>query len=351
MKTLAILPLILALLISLPCAAGEQDKNLDLMLQKMLFIEDTGVNKLAAKISFNEKLGSKNTIELFAHNLSEGFKGSSDMDLLAWYSKAIGASEDPRFKSLLTHIINNTNESKLRKHANKASKKLGKKIVDEQFDAQKFDYESLKSRLETSYEAGIKNVEKIENVSEGNEIRLVLSTLGLPNNIEQEFVTIRRPYVGAIVTQRLILKYDDVGNVRLGYTKGRLLVERVHAAIDMPKISANSKNAQIIEPILSGTPQQYRQAAQTIYKDGNFEDEILDAAAMRVWQDKDSSDPFAIDGVAWLLKCLGASANPRYKTFISRIIKESSVKKIRKYAKRASESLLEGDVEQFSIQL
>lgn len=349
MKLLSKLVFTVIFALGLPCVAIGQDGDIDLMVQKMLLVDEPGVNKLAAKIAFNEKLKGDKTIELFSYRLTESLKKNSDIDLLSWYTKAIGASRDPRFKSQLNNIFDNTANNKLKKYAKKASKKLGKELVEGQFSVQNFDFERTKSQLKESYEKGLKKVDRIEGVTNGRDIKYVLSTLGLPNNIEQEFVTIRRPYVGAIVTQRLILKYDDAGNVRMGYAGGQLIVERVNAAIEMPKIATDSENAHLIEPILSGTPMQYRQTAQTIYRDGNFEDEILDAAAMRIWQDKDNSDSFAIDGVAWLLKCLGASGNPRYKTFINRVIAESSVRKIQKYAKRASTSLLEGDAEQFSI--
>ena len=46
-----------------------------------------------------------------------------------------------------------------------------------------------------------------------------------------------------------------------------------------------------------------------------------------------------IDAVAWLLKVIGGTANPEYRTVVENVIANNKNAKIRKYAKKALKSL------------
>lgn len=82
-----------------------------------------------------------------------------------------------------------------------------------------------------------------------------------------------------------------------------------------------------------------REVARKLYNDADFSESLLDAAAQKIWSEKNTKDKLMTDALAWLCKYIGASKNPRYRSFFESL--EASLKrgKLKKYAKSALKNL------------
>ncbi|WP_444997732.1 hypothetical protein [Aliikangiella sp. IMCC44359] len=59
------------------------------------------------------------------------------------------------------------------------------------------------------------------------------------------------------------------------------------------------------------------------------------------------NDNYTVDALAWLCKVIIKHKNPRYKDLLKKVADEARSRKLRRYAKRALESLPSHEVEQF----
>lgn len=327
----------------LPTSYAETDR-LNLLVQSMALSDEASINKLAAKIAYSEKMESVAVLDLLAYLLATEHR---NIDLLSWYAKAIGESKNGRYFSFLENIEKTSKDEKVKNYAKKALNKLRDKSSSDIFKLEDVDIDSIRTSLNSEYAKNIEGERSFDGIDASKNIHYVLEKIGLPDRVEQELVTFRRPIVGSIVTQRMILKYDGLGSVRIGSGDGQMLVERVHKAIEISPSVENSPHAALIKGILTDTPLRYREKAKVAYQANITSIELLDAAAQRVWTDKESKDKFAIDGMAWLLKCIMQSKNTRYKNFLTSLDAKGVHSKIRKYAKMANKSLLDAEVEQF----
>ena len=90
---------------------------------KMLNVDDPVVQRIAAKAIYNTQLMDEDLLKLVADKLiavywKEGLS-KTEQDVAAWFCKAIGQSEKPEFRTLLTTVTENTPYKKIRKYAKK----------------------------------------------------------------------------------------------------------------------------------------------------------------------------------------------------------------------------------------
>ncbi len=323
---------------------------LQAMIKHMLINESPDVKKSALKIVFNEKLTSQGLLDFIATQLKQSYKESANIDLMSWYVKALSLSTTDRYSTLISSIYDESSSVKLKKHAEKALKKLNKvkngvPFSDADISAQVVMIENEKHiKLKEVYEPNFKGF------SRSNTIYDVIELLGVPHSVDLVTDVVKISFVGNTIAQKLTLKYKDFANIQLGYNKGCLCVERFYKRLEVSGELKGSKHAHIIDKILNGTPVEYRAAAQKIHREKLFSEEILDSAAKRIWQDKHYKESFSVDGIAWLIKCIQASANPRYRLLLKMTKKKSKSIKVKHYAANALSSLLVDDsVKQFAF--
>jgi hypothetical protein len=337
----------IALCVFLSSDLKAETSRLEILVQSMTLSDDPAVQKIAAKIVFNHKIRTTEIVDVLAYRLGTEVGKNYDNDLISWYAKAIGETGYKRYYSLLQHIEKISKDQKIKNYTKKAMLNLTDTSTQGDFSLETFDINKIREASKIQYDRNLISERSFETIDNSKDVNYVLEKLGMPNSINQELVPIQRPYVGSIITQRLVLKYDGLGSVRFGHDEGKLIVEQVHRSIEFSPEMAASANGDLITLILSGTPMEYRETAKTIYTEKRFSNDVLDAAAKRIWADKASGDKFSIDGVAWLLKCIGASGNSRYKTLLTNLDNENTHSKIRRHALSAKKALLDMEAEQF----
>lgn len=111
---------LLALMLSFNAIAElsqSQQKLADMMLSG-----DIRQLKVAAQRIYEEEISDPAVIDIAAEILLTKYPHaySSEIDTLAWLARAIGASENDRYYGVLTEVMNNTDNSKLERHADSA---------------------------------------------------------------------------------------------------------------------------------------------------------------------------------------------------------------------------------------
>ncbi len=334
------------------CSAFANASNLDILVEKMLFEDNVNVKKMAAKAIYESPDRTPEVGDALAYLLMDGVNGNQSYDLTAWAAKGLGATNNPRYLQVLESALATTKNSKIKKYVKGALSQIKKPSYEGlvSFDANQYDREVALKRLAERYNVKENVGDSWGEISVGNTIEETLAAFGMPYKIDEEINDTRHPYVGRIRTQRLALKYENIGYVTFGSKGGRLTVETISASYEgLPDVSG-SKDARLINDILMGTWAQYKSAARSVCQHSKFSQEVLDASAYRAWSEKNVRGE-ASDGVAWLLKCIGASGNPRYRSILTDIKKVSEMRKVRKYANSALKSLEKRDVEQFVIEV
>ncbi len=98
--------------------------------------------------------------------------------------------------------------------------------------------------------------------------------------------------------------------------------------------------AQVMRKLNSKSILDKRWAAKKIIRSGLFKPAILDAVErelLKGYRDKPRNRNH-VDAMAWLVKALGASANPKYKETLKKVARKAGNRKLRGYAKKALQS-------------
>ncbi len=337
----------------LMCSLFSNASDVDILVEKMIFDDNAGVQKIAAKMIYAQPKRTEAVGDALAYLLMDGAKRNNDASLTSWVAKAFGALDNPRYQQVLESALLTTTSSKIKKQIRNSLAKITKTFNEDlvTFDINQYDRAAALKRLTNRYIIKDSIEDLWGEISVGNSIDKTLEVFGMPYIIDDKINygrPILSPPVVVLRTQSLVLKYENMGYVALGSHGGKLSVEAMSATYQVFPGFSDENNAEFINELLMGTAVQYRIAAKSICENRRFAEEILDAGAQRAWQERSTSGR-GIDGVAWLVKCIGASGNPRYKSILTDIQDESKVRKIRKYAKKAIIALRNSDVDQYII--
>jgi hypothetical protein len=271
-----------------------------------------------------------------------------NVDTVSWLAQALGASGDGKYRPLLEQALQKTQDSKNKKYINKALTTLG--------DAANSGYapactglDTLRSKVLQGRIAAKLSRDQLSAVKEHTPLDAIYQALGIPSAAAQYSYESFRPFIGRITLDNLELFYGGSGSLRFDYSTDHWEVYKVLASVSVEGVDANSSNLDLIERVLSGDPEVYRQTADDMIDQKRFPADVLDTAARRVWLERGSTDDDAVDALSWLCKLLGASGNVRYRTVLSALADQASGKELRKYAKKSLDMLPPGDADQLPL--
>ena len=133
--------------------------------------EDPAQIRAASKKIINTHEMDVETLDTLAEVLLQNAdKGKSYVDGLAWATKALAASENPRYSTVLSDVAANDKvHKKLRKYAKKAAKQVGKPKDVEQYKAGSVDLASVTAAVQKADAARRKELVKNMKVPDGLE--------------------------------------------------------------------------------------------------------------------------------------------------------------------------------------
>lgn len=303
---------------------------------------------------------NQETHDLAAKILWLGIHGEIgfDSDTLSWLAKAVGASNSQRYSSLMGLVLEKTTDEKVKAYITKSKGKL-KKPSESEFDPNQVDLDQIREKLQTAIETSRKNKQpnqsKFATINNSTHIEDIYDVLGLPDSVNNAYVPVRRPYVGTIFEERLMISYNKMGDFRFTRRGGDWLVDQIRADITltidgMPvDVEDISENSRFIEYLTSNNPQTFRSFAKRLYNKDRLSEKALDVIAQRVWLGRNDRDKTSADGLAWLCKTIIKLGNSRYHQAFKTIYNEASSKKVKKHAKKVFKALPLTDIEQFEI--
>jgi hypothetical protein len=123
--------ILLTLLISFNTSATVS--SVDKKLVDMLLSGKLRQLKIAAQEIDDKEISDPSLLDIAAEILLKKYPDaySSEIDTLAWIARAIGSSENGRYHSVLSEVMNNSNDKKLAKYARKARRKLDNVEVEQ----------------------------------------------------------------------------------------------------------------------------------------------------------------------------------------------------------------------------
>lgn len=319
-------------------------QQVDILVKNLLLDDNPLVRKLGAKLAHSENIEDQQIYDILAYYLYDGVGKSRDTDLLSWYAKALKNSQNSRYLSVLTSSKKPQNAGKLNHNIDNAIKGLKKSTPgDSVFEIDSFELPEKQQAINEAQTTSLPS-----NIKIGTSLDAILDTLGQPSSAGYDIVTIKRPFVGRINTQRLTLKYDGLVNLRLHSDKGKQIIERLWPTLKWNgKLPEDSHHAKLAEALINGSPIEYRAAAQTISGQKIKNETLLDIAVSRVWNDKMLEDDYAVDAMAWAIKAIMTSKNKRYADVIGKIETQAVSGKVKKYARKAKPLLTDGTSESF----
>lgn len=116
--------------------------------------------------------------------------------------------------------------------------------------------------------------------------------------------------------------------------KGVILLTLLAALTTFTHANSNV-NQQYIESMTQGGNHGLKRTAQTMFKTGETNTEVLDVAAEILLQRYPSAANQDIDTLAWVAKALGSSRNPRYYSTLKEVADSNAHGKLRKHAAKA----------------
>ena len=196
----------------------------------------------------------------------------------------------------------------------------------------KLDFQALSKRVNRSKQAGTKDINEINLTGlRAKNIDQITAQAGLPDSFSVYF----RSGV------QLQLNYGKAGIVQL-IRKRKARKWRVYRITSLPPEGFRIG-------LLTNDPASLRQYAQTIINKKITDTDILDIAAKRIWDSKNTEDQLLGDAMAWLCKSIGESQNSRYRIIMEDISVKAKNEKITRYCKDQLVQLTVGDSEQYVL--
>jgi hypothetical protein len=270
-----------------------------------------------------------------------------NVDTVSWIAKALAGSGDAKYRPLLEQALQKTHASENKKYFGKAIAAL--KGQPAPYTPACGSLEDLRAKATAGRTPANVTRDQLAAIKEDTGIDQVYQVLGVPVTAKQYTYETLRPFIGRINVDNLELFYGDVGSIRFAYDDDHWKVWKVLVSASVAGVATGGPNQELMTRMLSADPEIFSQAAQDMVDDKQFPVDVLDAAGLRVWQQRDSTDDDAVDGFSYMCELLGESHNVRYRSILTAISEKAADKKLRKYAKESLEMLPPGEAEQLAV--
>lgn len=333
--------------LSLVLFAGQKVNAMDREEQlyaELLMRDNTLHVKVAAQSIYNKKIENIELVDIAAEVLGQSvMQGNSlNTDTQAWLAKAIGASGNQRYTNFLNKILDLDVTSKLKKYVKKSLKHLVNKS-DTEFILGKINLAAASSVIDKNQLVSkpVATQDSFNSVHTGDTINQVFGKLGNPDNIEVVFGTKRQHWVGDVSYSMLKLVYKELGKLNLYFS-----LKSQNDWVVRQVLSDKPFDGQLSQhPMMDESPLMVRSYIKGLIQQTSATELDRDLIAERLYRDLNNED-FA-DALSWGCKLLGLSGNGRYRSVLESTIENSTLRKLRKYAKKSLKKIPQGDVKQY----
>ena len=272
-----------------------------------------------------------------------------NLDTVSWLAKALGYSGDAKYRPFLEEALAKTKRDKNKQYFGQALAQLPAAPPGAAYEPScptlaAFRAQALAGRVPAK--PSFKDASN--SIIKGDSLDTVIAKLGAPTTARIFFDSERYPFVGKITTDDIQISYLGAATLQFNYDKGWHVTHLIQNVAD-PAADPASPDVELLDGILSGVKDIVSDTVDAVKDNKAFPTDILDAAARRVWYQRDTSDGDTLDALEDICDMLGESKNPRYRTLLTQVAQKSAVKKLQKYANEALAELPAGDAEQLPV--
>ncbi|WP_220752294.1 MULTISPECIES: hypothetical protein [Shewanella] len=306
----------------------------DLLTSKNLQEVKLGAKALHHSLPENIQLWDLAAFTLWSMNQNGDKEHDEFDDTISWLAKAIGESQNARYRTLLTEQNSNEASRKVKKYFKSAIKALNKDDVP-QFQPQEFELASIKVLPNTV----TPTLANFEMIAQGATLDTVITTLGKPDGVGQYLRSYRRPFIGRQTFHNLRLSYINLGSMELKYEKTEWVVDLISIQTSLDISGVADQYRDLLSRLVSNDVTQIRAAAREAIKLPLQDEQSLDHIAQYIWNAQNTQDKQFADSLAWLCKVLSNSGNGRYKEMLQTLSQKPLHSKITRYAAKSAKSL------------
>ncbi len=326
--------LLCVLLVSFSSPAAFQGK--EVIYARLLLSDNVQEVKLGAKVLHHDLLANPLLWDLAAYKLWSGInqpngKGEEGEDTVAWLIKAIGQSQQAKYRTTLKNLRATVQNPKLTRYLDEAIKKIAETAVP-QFEPAHFDISIAFAGVAAVVNEVVPEQSNFDHIQPETELDSVLATLGQPDGVGQYIRNFNRSFIGRQTFQNLRISYFNLGSMEFRYDKNRWLLRVKFSQANADIAAVAQQHQDLLSRLLSGDRVQINAAAQEAIAMRLSDTEVLDQVSQYIWQERATTDRHISDAIAWLCKVLAASGNGRYQQFLQTLGDNGANKKIAKYA-------------------
>jgi hypothetical protein len=313
-----------------------------------LLISDNQYNSTAAiKLIYNSGIENEELMDLIAYSLARDFSDAEKVDLNSWHAKTLGRTGNARYWSLLNMILESADAGeKLKKYTGLAITTLPE-AHENAFNPDEYQYSKVKEQIHALNKISYIDVDVLNKVRRGDAVDTVYELIGGPSAIY--LFSEAGPMVGPIGARRrlkirqLHLMYYGAGMLELKSSS----ITNIYPVLPAFRMFEASENKILLHQIYTDQTMMIRGAATQLASVENLSIGEADAIAYRIWMERNATEEFLVDAVAWLCKPHVKIKNPRYREMFGQIAADAPDSKIRKYAKSVLKDMPKKEVEQF----
>lgn len=255
-------------------------------------------------------------------------------DTFSWLAKAIGESNNSRYRQLLSEQLDTAQSKKIKRYLKGAINSLESKEVP-QFQAANYTLDPNATQTHSSKAMA----STFEQIKTGDNLKVVLSMLGQPDGVGQYVRSYSRPFIGRQTFQNLRLSYINVGSMELRYEKTHWVVKLKSVQTDADIANVHAEYRDLLSRLVSNDVTQIRAAAREAIQLPLTDPATLDHIAQYIWDNQNTQDGHLADSLAWLCKVLSKSQDGRFKEMLQTLAQKPLHKKITRYAASSAKNL------------
>ena len=312
--------------------------------------------KMGARAFQEDGVKQSELLDLAAERMCMYVNGDGDtymdekpnLDTVSWLAKVLGSSGDAKYRPFLQDALSKTKRDKNKKYFGEALGELPAGTPGAAYEPSCPTLADFRAKALAGRTPAKVSFKDVNGLKAGDTLDTVIAKLGSPTTAHYYQYSVFHPFVGHINSDDIQISYLGAATFEFDDDNGWHVIRVIENAVD-PAVDLVSPDAELLDGVLSGSKDVVSDTGDQMKDKKLFPTDVLDAAARRVWFQRDTSDGDTLDALDDICDLIGESKNPRYRTLLTQVTQKSAVKKVQKYATEALAELPAGDAEQLPV--
>ena len=325
--------------------------------KKLLLSESDYAIRLAAKSIRHQDASHRALWDTLAEVAWDACSGNRvlESDTLAWLAKAIGASKQTRYTSVIDYCTSKTTDEKVIKYLAAAKEEIGGSAAADAFKGGKINLAQLRAHLANDIQPLPRNetTARFAALHERQSENDVFAALGRPDDVGG--ISVPKGTAGGwhfrvrYSQDMMVWTYTGLGEIRFGYDDeaNDWLLATVTSKRGLYWSGERGRLVPMEEVIATNDPEELREIARYLVKRDDLTRPVLDSVADRIYRSRLDPSKDVGEALAYLCKVITQSRDGRYKPMMVEISEITPNKKLKKYSIAAADALPDPTGEKF----